>query len=122
MERSFAKLDGRAKRRTADRFIRQLARAWNNSIRSLLTKRLRVIPALSFKIRLIARFAVDNWHAYYDFSQSARRDRSTAKVVTAEYRVAITNRPPSRPSSNTRFLYVRLLIFLPRTFYVRTRI
>lgn len=112
MDRSAAKSDGRATRRTADRFIRHLARAWNNSTRSLLTKRLRIIPALSLKNRLI-----------YDFSQSAPRDRSTAKVVAAEYRVAITNRPPpSRPSRNTRSLYARLLIFLPRTFYVRTRI
>lgn len=110
MDRSAAKSDGRATRRTADRFIRHLARAWNNSTRSLLTKRLRIIPALSLKNRLI-----------YDFSQSAPRDRSTAKVVAAEYRVAITNRPPpSRPSRNTRSLYARLLIFLPRTFYVRT--
>lgn len=124
MDRSPAKSDGRATRRTADRFIRHLARAWNNSTRSLLTKRLRIIPALSLKnLCLIAHFAVDNSHAYYDFSQSAPRDRSTVKVVAAEYRVAITNRPPpSRPSRNTRSLYARLLIFLPRTFYVRTRI
>lgn len=52
MERSLAKSDGRATQRTTDRFIRRLARAWNNSTRSLLTKRLRVVPALSLKIRL----------------------------------------------------------------------